>query len=107
MKPIQYQPPQQKSLIDNTPPQTYNIQDVPRSEKQIPQQYRPANGSSQASYNIQNLHKMYQKEDMYSGTDYVFDKKLRIFYDLCFKANIDHSDYAKAFATMLTREARD
>ncbi|KAI0998751.1 hypothetical protein K3495_g9443 [Podosphaera aphanis] len=107
VKPIQYQPPQQKSLIDNTPAQTYNAQDVSRSDKQISQQYRPANGPSQASYNIQNLHKMYQKEDVYSGADDVFDKKLRIFYDLCFKANIDHSDYAKAFATMLTGEARD
>ncbi|KAI0991202.1 hypothetical protein K3495_g16985, partial [Podosphaera aphanis] len=33
--------------------------------------------------------------------------KLRIFYDLCYKANVDPPDYPKAFATMLTGEARD
>lgn len=44
---------------------------------------------------------MYQKEDKYSGAEHIFDKKKRIFYDYCFKANIELPIYQSVFTTML------
>ena len=61
----------------------------------------------QSSYGPQNLHKTYEKGDKYSGAEDVLDKKPRIFYDLCYKTNVDPPDYPRAFATMFTGEARD
>lgn len=56
---------------------------------------------------LSNLSKIYKDDMLYSGGDDSLDLKLRMFKDLCTKAQIPKSGYSEAFSSMLTGTARN
>ncbi|KAI1005023.1 hypothetical protein K3495_g3196 [Podosphaera aphanis] len=53
------------------------------------------------------MEKIYTEEQKYSGTNDSFDFKMRIFYDICNRADVPHEAYLKALPTMLKELALD
>ncbi|KAI1003750.1 hypothetical protein K3495_g4457 [Podosphaera aphanis] len=69
---------------------------------------RSANANSKTfGKEIANMAKIYTEEQKYSGTNDSFDFKMKIFYDICSRADDPHEAYLKALPTMLKGLALD
>ncbi|KAI0994324.1 hypothetical protein K3495_g13858, partial [Podosphaera aphanis] len=80
-----------------------NNQQNNHSSPLIPTNRSPTNFGKE----IANMAKIYTEEQKYSGTNESLDFKLRIFYDICHRADVPQEAYLKALPTMLKGLALD